>query len=978
MQASELNKLNQDIIAALDIAAEYAELGVESTAKQPSATGWVACWAINRPHGNAPSAGFNVQTGHYRDFGGTGEAMGLFDFAARYDSKFNSDWREARKHYAKKTGLSRRLPKQDKEQRPIDSFEFKKTWNPALILGLLKKYPEASVESIRLCGGQQAMFPAKGPDRNHVIAFGCYGPDLLDSPPRGYSCLPATSRPISVFAGEGNPPKQLTKMNKGPSGLVGHHGLARLRDAELIFKVEGLSDLISLQAFIPPEYRDRHVVITNSSGASEVSLPSEVSPVFAGKDVVIIHDCDRPGQDGAQVWIHAIGNGIAGSVRNLILPYPIEETHGKDLRDWIGEKDGEGEGSKPKHSYDEFLAMVERTAIASASPGVGSSRPEPADLGLDPQAHEKNGHASSSAAAGAPAAAASSAPPELGLNPHQAILKRLKVLPLGHLQGSDTIVCFSQEKGRVFYIKDINRLKMENVLMHIGQHCEALINTSGEPDASRITLSQVKRALATEGGRRELTDTNQFGVGIWELSGRLAIVGAGEVAIVNGDITSSKVPELSGKLLDFGSSDPWFNIDHLRDLYRQADAAWCMAVCEEATEVFGRWDNWLHDDCPEILAALVCCSWVQTVWDYRPSVCVTGGANTGKTMLMEECLQKLFGKQMCIFTSKPTEAGIRQEIGHTARVILVDEFEHDRHRQQILNLFRSSTRGTDIIRGTTHQRAQKFHLKHIPWVSAIETGLKSEADRSRYIILDLQAIPKGRPSTLTLPGEDVLADLGKRLMVVALRNWKAAKRLAVVLKGRSYGEAGKEVDRRVVESYGVPCAMLAAVMGMDDEKAAGLLSSVLGKRKFNEDQETDEEALIRDILESEVRLPRGGQMTVSQLLVTKSWELDSDGSQKMTPSRILERVGIKPIIRGDEPADTNGGLGFESVFLAPETIQRTLLFKSRFQELDIGQILRRCKGAAKGKQRMGGHFPRGINMPVETLGLRNKDDSGVF
>lgn len=930
--ATGTNTLNRDILAALDIAAEYVDLGVDFTAREPSASGWLACWAKNRPHGNSPSAGVNVRTGVYKDHGAGGECLGLFDFAAKYGNF--ADWREARKHFAKKAGLARRLPKKDQEERPEDAFDWLKTWQPALVMGLLKKYPQFTDEALRLCGGRLARFPRTGPDPNYVVAFGCHGPELLDDTPRGFSCLPATSRPISVFAGEGNPPKLLTKMNKGPSGLVGHHGLARLRDADLIFKVEGLSDMVALQAFIPEEHRDRHVVITNSSGASEITLPSEVAPVFAGKDVVIIHDWDRPGQDGSQVWINAIGNGIAGSVRNLILfgDEPMPENHGKDLRDWIA----------AGHSYTEFLDLIDKTPVVSASPTTAGTGPS---------------------ATGAPA-------PTVGTTPHQAILKRVGVLVLGHVQGTNTIVCFSQIRCRVFFIKDVDRLKIEHVLMHMGEHCEALIQASGEPDPARITLNQLKRALATESGTRELTDTNQFGVGIWELSGRLAMVGAGEVAIVNGDITSSKVPELNGKLLDFGGSDPWFNLDHLRDLYQQSESlAWCTNVIAEAMEIFGRWDNWLHDDCPELLAALVCCSWVQTVWDYRPAVCITGGANTGKTMLMEECLAKMFGRQMCIFTSKPTEAGVRQEIGHTARIILIDEFEHDRHRQQILNLFRSSTRGTDILRGTTNQRAQRFHLRHIPWVSAIETGLKSEADRSRYIILDLQAIEKGRPSRLRLPVEEQLRELGNRLMVVAMRHWATAKHLAVCLKGRSFGT----VDRRVVESYSVPCAMLAAVMGMQEEAAAELLAKVLGKRRFNEDHQTEEESLIQDILDSEVFLPRGGRMAVGQLLTSRSYDLDD---QKTTPAKILERVGIKPIERDDsEPVLGNGSsLAFDRVFFSPVLISRTLLRESRFRELDIGQILGRAKGAEKSRQRMNGQLPRGISLPVETLGLRTGDE----
>ncbi len=189
----------------------------------------------------------------------------------------------------------------------------------------------------------------------------------------------------------------------------------------------------------------------------------------------------------------------------------------------------------------------------------------------------------------------------------------------------------------------------------------------------------------------------------------------------------------------------------------------------------------------------------------------------------------------------------------------------------------------------------------------------------------------------------------------------------MVLKSKSFGDA----DRRVVESYSVPCAMLAAIMSMSDEQATGLLAGVLAKRKFNEDHETDEENLIRDILESQVRLPRGGSMTVSQLLGAKSFDLED---QKASASKILERVGIKPVVTAAYVQDPNGDLGYDCVFFAPETIQRELLYKSRFQELEIKQILQRAEGATKSRQRMGHHTPRGIIIPVASLGLSTRDE----
>lgn len=921
-----MHPINGEIISALDIEAEYRELGVEVTSKAPNNRGWVQCKAISRPNERNPSAGFNVQTGYYRDFGGGGETLGLFDFAAKYGHF--PDWREARKHYAKKTGLWRRLPKGDKKHTtdfsPQDAFQFL-NWNSLAVIGFLKKHPEISEDALRLCGGRLAKYPPNRDGANIVVAFGCYGPDMLNAPSRGYTCVSATGRPIQVYAGEGVPPRELKKMSRGQSGLVGAHGLEHLAESEIIWKVEGLSDMLALQSIIPVELRDRHVVITNSAGASEIQLPSEVAPIFSDKDVAIIHDSDRPGQDGAQLWIGSLGNGIAGSIRNIVLHDEIAESHGDDLRDWI----------RSGHTYDDLLDLYRTTPAESAS--------RPIDI--------------SGGIGGNPA----------GLTPEQAILKRLGVMVLGHVQGTSKVMCFSETSGRVFEIPAVDRLRFENVLMHFGEHCKELVNTNNsEPDPTKIHMTQIRHAVSIEGGKRPIKDTNQLGVGIWELSGQLVLVGAGEAAICNQDIRTVRVPAIDNKLLDFGDDDPWFNVDALRKLYKQAqDRDWRMEVMNEAIELFRRWDNWVHPNSPDILAALICCSWVQTVWDFRPSVCITGPTNCGKTTLMQGCVAKMFGEKMALFTSKPTEAGIRQDIGHTAKIIMVDEFEHDKHRQQILSLFRSSTRGTDIVRGTSTQRAARFHLRHIPWVSAIETGLRHAADRNRYIILDLAHIPKGRASKLTLPPVAELRDLGERLMAVAMAVWQAAKRLSAGLTQHAFGE----IDRRVIESYGVPCAMLAAVCGISDKAALELMKDVLAGRHFEDQSESDEDTLIQDILESEVPLPRGGRATVSQLLTMSSVEVDGG-----TPDDVLERVGIKRVVVGAGPGRES--LNPDGVFLAPAVIRRVLLNQSHFKELEISQILSRAPGAVMDRRRMGAHRPRGVTIPMASVGIDTGSTSG--
>ena len=61
------------------------------------------------------------------------------------------------------------------------------------------------------------------------------------------------------------------------------------------------------------------------------------------------------------------------------------------------------------------------------------------------------------------------------------------------------------------------------------------------------------------------------------------------------------------------------------------------------------------------------------------------------------------------------------------------------------------------------------------------------------------------------------------------------------------------VDQRLVESYAVPAAMIATLMGMDVDAAAGLLQTMLSETKQDAPVEPDEATLVADILGASVR-----------------------------------------------------------------------------------------------------------------------------
>jgi len=94
-----------EIIARLDVAAEYEALGVR-LAGRPRASGMVSCYAYGRDD-RSPSAWINVQSGYYGDSGGETDGEGsisLWQFAVNV--KRFPDWRTARQHYADKAGVT--------------------------------------------------------------------------------------------------------------------------------------------------------------------------------------------------------------------------------------------------------------------------------------------------------------------------------------------------------------------------------------------------------------------------------------------------------------------------------------------------------------------------------------------------------------------------------------------------------------------------------------------------------------------------------------------------------------------------------------------------------------------------------------------------------------------------------------------------------------------------------------------------------
>lgn len=146
----------------------------------------------------------------------------------------------------------------------------------------------------------------------------------------------------------------------------GYAGVLTEEDT-VVWKTEGLTDALAIVSLKLPK---GHTACTNGCGAGERPTKDKdwFLQKFKGKEVFVIHDCDNPGQAGAigdreknrPGWAPAIAT-YAKVVRNVVLPYDIQESHGKDVRDWIAEQKEAGKSNA--EIYSELIEFSRQAEV---------------------------------------------------------------------------------------------------------------------------------------------------------------------------------------------------------------------------------------------------------------------------------------------------------------------------------------------------------------------------------------------------------------------------------------------------------------------------------------------------------------------------------------------------------------------------------------------------------------------------------------
>lgn len=803
------------------------------------------------------------------------------------------------------------------EKDPANDLQFTE-WSSDLAQHFIGAKPGTTEKGLLLSGARMARYKKQFT----VFAWPIMDPSLDPTAPVGWvvinfngSTLPKYNKQGVVV---GAVKSKLTRNSK--PGLIGDCAAERLRlpgMVDLVWKVEGLTDLIALQGFIPEHLRDRHVVITNANGAKET--PRWPSGILATTNCNVLHDADKPGLDGAKQWSTAIAAQTPDGkkCRLVELPYEVAEHHGKDLRDWINEG----------HTYADLISLAEAT--------------KPVELPRTPTGeidHSKT---------------------EFPI--HERILKLLQLEVL-YEEESGAIRVFStlSTTRKASTIRDISRLKKDHLIQICGAAAKVILSL--EPDnETTFSLSDVREAIAlAASGRRATSD--ERGAGIWQgldERGRetetLVLVGQHEGCRWNGDKILRKIisPRADGLVLDFGTIDgEWYDFDQLtKYLAESEDVEWRRNVVDQTVALFELW-HWKYPEVdPTLMAGLTLATWIQTIFRWRPLVAVGGESGCGKSVLFEtlggsDRSPGLFGR-LAYKSAKSSAAGILQKISNTAIAVFCDEFEASRERTKALEAFRQASRGEQTAKGTAHHKGVDFKLRHIFWVAATETGLEKQPDANRFIQFELLKAKVGMEGKLR-PPEEMLQELGLKLLAIAMRGGIVAKNMAFTIKDTPV----EGIDPRMVESYAVPTAMLAVAGGYDEAWARTTLLELTGNIDKADQGRVDHEQLMVDILAASVNLGGKGVMTVGQIIESPTGR--GDYTQR------LEAAGIR--VLSDGGRDT-------ALFIAHRVVGPQLLKGGPWEGQKIDQVLVRLKGAARGARKLGGTTQRGILVPIESTGL---------
>ncbi|MBI5633909.1 MAG: hypothetical protein HZA15_10560 [Nitrospirae bacterium] len=394
------------------------------------------------------------------------------------------------------------------------------------------------------------------------------------------------------------------------------------------------------------------------------------------------------------------------------------------------------------------------------------------------------------------------------------------------------------------------------------------------------------------------------------------------------NITEIDTP-LFGKYYIEYSDLKWFNRDHIARAKTMTQEEASNILKELASTIDDRWtlkDE--HDS--DLLSFSMIASILQGIFSWRPHYYITGKRASGKTTLLK-WMAEIWGPITLFREGKISEAGLRQDLCSDSRIIAIDEFEKNTHRQGITELLRTANHkdGGVVTKGTPGGKPLHFRIQSSAWLSSIEIGLNEAADRSRYIIFHFKGFKKGIPSI------SKVKELSVKTYALSLWLWsQGVDRLADEIRSLK--------DDRFTDRSHDNLAPLVAILALSSDRNdyKAIMNVLLSQNSeaLIKNAVEDEQQLMDTILGSSlpIEVQRVGTSYPDKRPLTIAQVIESDDEEQWAQ---IERLGVK-VLR-NEGKNEDGYF----VCLAQEPLKQNLLKGTKYEHLGLKEILERIPDA---------------------------------
>jgi len=222
-----------------------------------------------------------------------------------------------------------RTPKAPKPD-PAEKIELQ-PWSGEVASQWAQRKPPISTTAIREAGGEIVWYKYQN-HRYVCLSYPTYRTKSDQKRPCGYQLFAHSGLFLPSVSGD---VKNKNTPGSVGGGFIGEWGLDHLDGCEVVWKVEGVTDLLALMSAIPPDLKEKHVVLTNSCGTNE-TVSEQQKEMLTNKAIYMVHDADNPGRAGATKQSESY-NEVAAEVRVLNLDEVLDGDDEKavDIRDYL-------------------------------------------------------------------------------------------------------------------------------------------------------------------------------------------------------------------------------------------------------------------------------------------------------------------------------------------------------------------------------------------------------------------------------------------------------------------------------------------------------------------------------------------------------------------------------------------------------------------------------------------------------------------